>query len=191
MTSEMRTDHHICDLAHPEVRGIQALVISDLHYRMDRIQQIAQYLKVRNERVDVIFSPGDFCNLAPKENNGDHPQVMVRAEEELKQMLSALEMIFPKVLYVPGNHDPFSLFASPSPSYSSNSLNLHKRFLRLGASSLVVAGLGGSVPALREGQIRWEGDDQHISFPLMAQSASDNLSFSPTSSQRLSICTAE
>ena len=53
------------------------------------------------------------------------------------------------MLYIPGNHDPKTLFEENKKALTPTSANIHNAFVQL-ADGLMLLGLGGSVPAFKK-----------------------------------------
>ena len=68
--------------------------------------------------------------------------------EELKTILTTLELISPNLIYIPGNHDFINLFkVEESPKLTENSINLHLSE-HLIKDDLLLVGIGGSICSL-------------------------------------------
>ena len=59
---------------------------------------------------DMIFLSGDMQTYDPEE--WEDSVKLASAEEEIKTILTICETICPRVYFIPGNHDPPSLFIS-------------------------------------------------------------------------------
>ncbi|KAF2075661.1 hypothetical protein CYY_003034 [Polysphondylium violaceum] len=139
-------------------KTIKLLIASDIHLSYKNIDALAQVVRDRNEKIDYVICPGDVCNFNPDNCNNDD---MVReCEDEMKKIMIALEAIHPNVLYVPGNHDAKTTLLingdTDALKLSSHSTNLHKSSIRID-DSLVILGLGGSLPSIRNGENHWVG----------------------------------
>eukprot|EP01012_Entosiphon_sulcatum_P065944 TRINITY_DN94993_c0_g1_i1.p1 TRINITY_DN94993_c0_g1~~TRINITY_DN94993_c0_g1_i1.p1 ORF type:complete len:265 (+),score=38.12 TRINITY_DN94993_c0_g1_i1:28-822(+) len=134
-------------------RILNVLVPSDIHFAMHRVEAMKTWLAMEKVVVDVILCPGDTLSL---DNGTASVEETTAALSDLNKVLAALRSICDRLIFLPGNHDPPQLF---TPEYSSpwaGATCLHKRVTEL-APGLVIAGLGGSVPAYRGTERVWTG----------------------------------
>jgi len=89
-------------------KRMKFLVISDIHMTFNKLDKLKNwYFNINDEQFDYILCPGDFENLTEKRRD---PKVCKEAEIQIASVLSYIEFISVPVLYVPGNHDPITLF---------------------------------------------------------------------------------
>ncbi|KAL7715083.1 Calcineurin-like phosphoesterase domain-containing protein [Entamoeba marina] len=125
---------------------IRVAVVNDIHLNMPLVEKMQRYWKINNINVDYMVVCGDFVciSIANQENR----EIVDEAFEECKTIMKELEKMCPHVLYVPGNHDPTTLFHNSmthSVQISEKSINLHKCVYHL-RDDLVIVGCGGSIP---------------------------------------------
>jgi Icc-related predicted phosphoesterase len=129
------------------------LLVSDIHLANQAIEKLQKHLSTT--KIDAIILSGDICNLKGAEYTDE--QCLKKAEQDIDNIVQALQMICEKVYFIPGNHDPLSSFEQNTIPHG---VNIHNTAIQL-ADGLVIAGFGGSVPAFydesRGNQLVWEG----------------------------------
>mmetsp|Transcript_97738 Transcript_97738/g.209714 ORF Transcript_97738/g.209714 Transcript_97738/m.209714 type:complete len:344 (-) Transcript_97738:134-1165(-) len=139
---------------------LRLLIASDLHDDIRAVELLKA--EVSSEEVDAILCPGDFTMMPNPIAEGDadwkEPSEAELAEYSGKAaaMLEALRKVRPSVrlIFVPGNHDPRSMFGTEGGTLAADSENAHGRLVHL-APDLVVAGWGGAVEGREAGQEVW------------------------------------
>eukprot|EP00742_Colponemidia_sp_Colp-10_P001882 GILJ01002013.1.p1 GENE.GILJ01002013.1~~GILJ01002013.1.p1 ORF type:complete len:301 (-),score=11.35 GILJ01002013.1:609-1511(-) len=138
--------------------SLRILLTSDHHLDMVRLQHLSDWWVNNNQSADLIVAAGDLTNLQTSEQ--DLPQFVSNCEGEMTSVLSALERMLCRIVYVPGNHDPKTTLSFDNnhvPHLTPHSRNIHNSVYRLD-DDLVICGLGGSVDACRQdGSPAWEG----------------------------------
>ena len=122
------------------------LVVSDVHGDSFQFDNIKQLSKQNNIHYDYIFYLGDFDSLHQEEQSNS--EIVKDSIDIISQMLLLLETICPHVYYIGGNHDPGVLFSDNAPSLGKSSKNIHKSYIVI-EDDLIIAGLGGSTPAIQ------------------------------------------
>ena len=139
-------------------KKIRILLISDIHLNKSNVAKVDEYIKANKVRVDHLWAPGDFLKMKEKDN--DDEKLVEEGEKDLIDLLAQIRKIHPFPVIIPGNHDPNTLFFTESEKYFKfgECVNIHKKLYRVeGESNLFMAGFGGSVPALCENEVLWEG----------------------------------
>jgi hypothetical protein len=125
---------------------LRVLLVTDIRCSLSNIHQLAELLAHRREYVDMIWVAGNLTVL--REEDRANPAKFASSEGEMSAVISALENIQCRVVYVPGETDPESTYPREAdlvpPRLTPHSCNLHARCLRL-APDLVIAGLAGPV----------------------------------------------
>lgn len=125
-------------------KELTLLCVSDTH---EHYQGLARVMTLAAQmKVDYVIHSGDWTNLK-KEEQSD-PLKVAEAEASIASQLSQLESLVKPVLYIPGNHDPYTLFKHlhPEPvSLSPYSKLLSDTPLEL-APGLAIVGFGGAPP---------------------------------------------
>ncbi|EDR22272.1 hypothetical protein, conserved [Entamoeba dispar SAW760] len=127
-------------------KPLMIAVVNDIHQNMHLVERMEKYWKINNIKVDYLIVCGDFANM--NVHNQDNPDIVASSIDDCKKIIKELEKLCPTVLYVPGNHDPTTLFHNSmhhSVQLTENSINLHRCAYHL-KDNLVVVGCGGSVP---------------------------------------------
>lgn len=113
--------------------SITFILISDLHMNHKKLEKLKSwYFSFLEEKVDFLFVLGDFDNL----NNPCSRRDQIDSEARISNILSFLEFFACPIIYLPGNHDPDTLFQieediNPNElkKLTQHSVNLHKRKL--------------------------------------------------------------
>jgi predicted phosphodiesterase len=136
------------------------LHVTDIHYALDRVEQLKSWLAARDPKVDVVLVSGDLAD-GPMDWN-QTPEQIQRYRSDLKTVLDRLSQYKSEIYFIPGNHDALSTFKvsedSPTfvPSPPPFPCNMHLKRAVI-APKLHLLGLGGSVPGYQEGEMIWDG----------------------------------
>lgn len=131
------------------------LLVSDIHNQKEQLEKIVSKCKYTNYIPDYIISTGDHVTLS---QGGKGDQEVIKApEKEIGELLSILEKLCDKVIYIPGNHDTSNMVSDNPPELTEKSINIHKKCFQL-ASDLYLFGLGGSIsnPYTEETDFRYK-----------------------------------
>jgi len=104
----------------------------------------------RNDEVpatDLLLVAGDIANRDMHAEDFDKAPTISKVTSEMSLVLTNLEDVCAKLVYVPGNHDSPTAVTEPLPSLSVNSCNAHGRQVRV-LPDLAIVGVGGSTPAV-------------------------------------------
>ena len=120
------------------------LLVSDTHESIENVNKLVNYCKEKSIKPDYIFCLGDIMSTGKQEDQSVYDLKV----EELKTILTTLELISPNLIYIPGNHDFINLFkVEESPKLTENSINLHLSE-HLIKDDLLLVGIGGSICSL-------------------------------------------
>lgn len=119
---------------------LQILLVSDIHESKENIQKLINFCKTNNIAPDYIFCLGDIVTIS--QGQQDDKSICEQKEKEIKELFTLLEQINTNIIYLPGNHDPVTLFKDP-PKITENSINLHLSSYKI-KDDLLLIGLGGS-----------------------------------------------
>ena len=120
------------------------LLVSDTHESIENVNKLVNYCKENSIKPDYIFCLGDIMSTGKQEDQSVYDSKV----DELKTLLTTLELISPNLIYIPGNHDFINLFkVEDSPKLTENSINLHlsKYLIK---DDLLLVGIGGSICSL-------------------------------------------
>ena len=133
---------------------LRLLLISDIHDDVAAVRRLRSLLERQGvlERIDVVLSPGDLTTT-PCSRDSD---VQRAYDRPAKRMLEELEAFGRPVFFVPGNHDPLSMFNESASGKEAGAQNAHGRTFEV-APGLRLLGWGGSSAAFEDGQRVWEG----------------------------------
>ena len=129
-----------------ESKEFSILIVTDIHKSLPYIEKLKEWQMDYKQMFDYVFCLGDMLNL--KEEDQKNDEVIFKSEGELSSIINYLENICLNVLYIPGNHEPYTLFKKSPPKLTIKSLNIHKCFYPL-TKDLYVFGFGGSVPTIK------------------------------------------
>ena len=119
---------------------LQILLVSDIHESKENIQKLINFCKTSNIAPDYIFCLGDIVTIS--QGQQDDKSICEQKEKEIKELFTLLEQINTNIIYLPGNHDPVTLFKD-QPKITENSINLHLNSYKI-KNDLLLIGLGGS-----------------------------------------------
>ena len=90
---------------------LRFLLVSDLHMNVENLNLLKTWhiRKNKAKKYDYVFVSGDIANL---KNHGDGTEEDTEAcANEIKEnMFTLLEAFGDKFYYIPGNHDPITMF---------------------------------------------------------------------------------
>lgn len=134
---------------------------TDVHSSLERIEQLKQWLKEEDSKIDLVLLSGDLANMAMDPNA---PQAEVeKSHRALDEVAQSFLSISSKVYYIPGNHDAITTFKTEGQS-TATPCNVHTRSVCV-APKLHLLGFGGSVPGYVAGEQIWAG------FPYQSNEA--------------------
>mmetsp|Transcript_38883 Transcript_38883/g.62320 ORF Transcript_38883/g.62320 Transcript_38883/m.62320 type:complete len:347 (-) Transcript_38883:163-1203(-) len=144
---------------------IVALIVSDPHDDIEGINLVREKMSQDGIHVDFVLCPGDITTMPNKDYTkrpGDE-ELGVFEKKTLK-VLKALAEIAPdpsRLLWIPGNHDPLTLFQEAKAGTQPTNINpeilngnLHGKVVEI-APQLMIGGWGGCVEALEDGKQVW------------------------------------
>ena len=100
------------------------LLVSDIHESIENVNKLIKYFKTNSIKSDYIFFLGDIVTIS--QGSQDIKPICELKEKEIKNLFSLLELICLNLIYLPGKHDPETLFkVEESPKITEYSLNWH------------------------------------------------------------------
>lgn len=75
--------------------------VTDIHYALDRVEQLKLWLKAHNQKLDVILVSGDIAN-APMDWTLSDEQLR-KYQSDLEAVIDSLSQVKSNVYYIPGN----------------------------------------------------------------------------------------
>ena len=128
-------------------KEITLLCVSDTHQHFENISKVMA--QVARTDIDYVIHSGDWTDITVAEQVD--PLKVAEAEASISSQLSQLEAIVKPVYYIPGNHDPKTLF--PSLHSEVVSLSPYSKLLTVEpttlAPGLAIVGFGGAPPGYR------------------------------------------
>ncbi|KAJ3443618.1 metallophosphoesterase [Anaeramoeba flamelloides] len=137
---------------------INILFVSDIHENFDNLDTVTKYVTSKTKNYDLILFGGDFVTI-PKPQEATEEELKI-AENTTKKLITQLEKLGQQLIYIPGNHDSSRLFNNLILGSKKNTTNLHKGYQLIG-QNLVIAGLGGSVVGIQNGEVIWDAYPYH------------------------------
>eukprot|EP00118_Oscarella_pearsei_P015540 m.140538 g.140538 ORF g.140538 m.140538 type:complete len:289 (+) comp38312_c0_seq6:264-1130(+) len=137
---------------------LRILHVTDVHSSFDNVSALGDRLKSSNETIDLVLLSGDIADMEMGTRDASSARAKItKYENDARRVVKGLEAIHPLVVYIPGNHDPITIFSSESPpKMTMTSINVHGRCVRL-TDDLSLVGFGGSIPGYQNGKQVWEG----------------------------------
>jgi predicted phosphodiesterase len=88
--------------------SLKLLIISDIHMAFSQLEKLKDwYFNFNQDKFDFVICPGDFENMEEGRRNLAKCK---EAEGKISSVLSFVEFLSVPILYVPGNHDPITMF---------------------------------------------------------------------------------
>lgn len=149
-----------------EASRYKIMFVSDYHMAKEKAEKLKLWYLAQEKRdVTLVICGGDFDNLHQQSIHKTAENM--ESEARISAFLTFLEFFSCPIYYVPGNHDPPSMFLSEGLAGSAKFLTQHSHNVHLKltplAKGLSICGLGGCVPAkqtdLKTGEVKsvWEG----------------------------------
>ena len=128
--------------------SLKIVHVTDYHMKEQYAEKLKLWFLQKSDRdIDAVIMTGDFDTLKIYSKDPDHPEYPL-SESRISSFLRYLEFFASPIYYVPGNHDPASMFFKNKElqGLTPFSFNLHKETMQV-AKGLFFAGIGGSCPA--------------------------------------------
>jgi len=122
------------------------LLVSDIHENTTNISKLLE--EVKSQKFDYVLCLGDIVTIP--NNNQEKEEIAKIYEPKIQNIFKELEKIAP-LIYIPGNHEPSTLFKENYTKLTENAQNLHNKFFELN-EDLFILGIGGSPPILNGGE---------------------------------------
>jgi len=122
---------------------LRILVLSNILSGLPQLYRLKNYLRSHPTFIDYTIVLGNFTNLSKEDKK--IPENQARSEGEISSIFDYLENLGCKVLYIPAENDPDTLFEHTEikrPKFTMGSYNVHKTIYKL-SEGLILAGLGG------------------------------------------------
>lgn len=138
--------------------------LSDYHMAKDKAEKLKLwYLKQETKDINLVIVGGDFDNVSGQSLSKTAENA--ESEARISAFLTFLEFFCCPIYYIPGNHEPATMYIvdpeNPR-SLTQFSHNVHLRIESL-AAGLSIFGIGGCCPALETNLVTgekkeiWEG----------------------------------
>lgn len=119
------------------------LIFANVFGKASQLYRMKNYMRKYPRFVDYAIFLGNITDLTLEEKKS--PEIQAKCEGEMSSLLDYAENLGCKILYVPAETDPDSLYEATEerrPKLTINSKNIHKTCYSLG-EGLVIAGIGG------------------------------------------------
>lgn len=124
-------------------QSLKILIFSNVDGKLAQLFRMKNAFRVEPIRFDYAVILGNITNLSPEDKFTQEKQS--KSEGEISSMLDYTENLGCKILYIPSEQDPDSLYETNEGKFKKltvNSNNIHKTSYKL-AEGLVIAGIGG------------------------------------------------
>ena len=124
---------------------LHLLIVSNLNGKLVNLYRMKNYIREHPRFIDYAVCLGNMGHLTAEDKKS--PEKQAKVEGEISTILDYIENLGCKILYIPADKDPDSLYENTEdkrPKLTVNSHNIHKSTYKL-AEGLVICGIGGSV----------------------------------------------
>jgi len=125
-----------------KINHLKILVINNINSNNLYLFKLKEWQINHNIYFDYLFFLGNFLSFSDKDKSSI--KEIANAEAQTGGLLSYLENLCLKIVYIGGNNDIGTLFKKPYPSLTVKSINIHNDFHKL-AEDLYVIGYGGNI----------------------------------------------
>ena len=125
-----------------KINHLKILVINNINSNNLYLFKLKEWQINHNIYFDYLFFLGNFLSFSDKDKSSI--KEIANDEAQTGGLLSYLENLCLKIVYIGGNNDIGTLFKKPYPSLTVKSLNIHNDFHKL-AEDLYVIGYGGNI----------------------------------------------
>ena len=125
-----------------KINHLKILVINNINSNNLYLFKLKEWQINHNVYFDYLFFLGNFLSSSNKDKNSI--KEIANDEAQTGGLLSYLENLCLKIVYIGGNNDIGTLFKKPYPHLTVKSTNIHNDFFKL-ADDLYVVGYGGDI----------------------------------------------
>ncbi len=125
-----------------KINHLKILVINNINSNNLYLFKLKEWQINHNIYFDYLFFLGNFLSFSDKDKSSI--KEIANDEAQTGGLLSYLENLCLKIVYIGGNNDIGTLFKKPYPSLTVKSINIHNDFHKL-AEDLYVIGYGGNI----------------------------------------------
>ena len=125
------------------------LIVSDIHDNIGKVRKLVDWYLKEKPHIDYLICCGNIVTVPNGKQDLD--ESVKKYEPIIVSIFQELEIICPRIIYIPGNHEPYTIYKKDSTSLTKSSVNIHRKYVRI-ASDLYIVGLGGSTPILEGGK---------------------------------------
>lgn len=130
---------------------LKILLVTDTHANGYQMNQFALWQAKYNPQYDFVIHSGDFSNIGTKEHSD--PIKEKEAEQHATDTLKFFtERVKAPLLFIPGNHEANKMYSDGISV--PNAINMYKKSFLID-DHLVLVGMGGSIPAVKEENKKW------------------------------------
>ena len=141
-----------------KINHLKLLVINNINSNNLYLFKLKEWQINHNIYFDYLFFLGNFLSFSEKDKTSI--KEIANDEAQTGGILSYLENLCLKIVYIGGNNDTETLFKKPYPSLTVKSINIHNDFLKL-AEDLYVIGYGGNINEYNKYQLEDTFDSLH------------------------------
>ena len=126
-----------------KINNLKILVLSNINSNHMYLIKLKEWQMQNKEYFDYIIFLGNFLSYTDNKNKEDLLQIS-KDESQIGGLLSYLENICLKIIYIGGENDCITLFRKPYPNITLTSTNIHQQYYNL-ADDLYLLGYGGQI----------------------------------------------
>ena len=141
-----------------KINHLKILVINNINSNNLYLFKLKEWQINHNIYFDYLFFLGNFLSFSDKDKTSI--KEIANDEAQTGGLLSYLENLCLKIIYIGGINDIGTLFKKPYPSLTVKSINIHNDFLKL-ADDLYVIGYGGNINDDNKYQLKETFDSLH------------------------------
>ena len=141
-----------------KINHLKILVINNINSNNLYLFKLKEWQINHNIYFDYLFFLGNFLSFSDKDKTSI--KEIANDEAQTGGLLSYLENLCLKIIYIGGISDIGTLFQKPYPSLTVKSINIHNDFLKL-ADDLYVIGYGGNINDDNKYQLKETYDSLH------------------------------
>ena len=141
-----------------KINHLKILVINNINSNNLYLFKLKEWQINHNIYFDYLFFLGNFLSFSDKDKTSI--KEIANDEAQTGGLLSYLENLCLKIIYIGGINDIGTLFKKPYPSLTVKSINIHNDFLKL-ADDLYVIGYGGNINDDNKYQLKEAFDSLH------------------------------
>ena len=108
--AQPESEDSVFSISQVEKSELSIIFLTDYHMKEEWILKLEKwYQEAKRPKFDLVLLGGDFDNLSVYSMDPEHPEYKV-SEARISAFFLSLGFLQAPIYFVPGNHDPASLF---------------------------------------------------------------------------------